>query len=149
MKFLFLSLLAAAPLASWGLVAVPSVVRARRGVVRPAAAEVWELYLHSLETAPLLTKCATATCIIGAGDAAAQLVEASRGGEPSTGAAGGVRRKRAGRESVLIWWWRRRAWGHVCAAQLGATLENVRSVNGVSTPSNTGVDLQRVRFTAP
>lgn len=37
--------------------------------------EAWASYSAALETAPLLTKCVTATCIIGAGDAVAQAIE--------------------------------------------------------------------------
>ncbi|CAN0097989.1 unnamed protein product [Ectocarpus sp. 4 AP-2014] len=46
----------------------------RRGGTRMAAAptELWDSYLHALETAPLLTKSITAGCIFPAADAVAQ-----------------------------------------------------------------------------
>lgn len=47
----------------------------RTVVARLSPADAWTSYLAALETAPLLTKCVTATCIIGAGDAAAQAIE--------------------------------------------------------------------------
>uniref|UniRef100_A0A7S3JYE7 Peroxisomal membrane protein MPV17 n=1 Tax=Aureoumbra lagunensis TaxID=44058 RepID=A0A7S3JYE7_9STRA len=43
-----------------------------------APAELWGGYLQALESAPLITKCLTATVIIGAGDATAQAIEGSK-----------------------------------------------------------------------
>ena len=51
----------------------------RRHVV---PAEVWADYLTALEANPLPVKMATATCIIGAGDAAAQAIEGLKTASP-------------------------------------------------------------------
>lgn len=55
----------------------PSPLRADAKIAtrRRGAPELWDGYLQALEATPLPVKCATATCIIGAGDAAAQAIE--------------------------------------------------------------------------
>ena len=50
----------------------------RRGQARRAV-DAWESYLGLLEAHPLPVKMATATVIIGAGDAAAQAIEQVKG----------------------------------------------------------------------
>lgn len=58
----------------------PATPRAARRATarRLSPGEAWESYSTALETAPLVTKCVTATCIIGAGDAVAQAIENSK-----------------------------------------------------------------------
>jgi hypothetical protein len=50
----------------------------RRPVAAVAPAELWDGYLAALEATPLPVKMATATVIIGGGDAAAQAIEGAR-----------------------------------------------------------------------
>eukprot|EP00629_Pelagomonadales_sp_RCC1024_P009497 CAMPEP_0119285054 /NCGR_PEP_ID=MMETSP1329-20130426/31470_1 /TAXON_ID=114041 /ORGANISM="Genus nov. species nov., Strain RCC1024" /LENGTH=217 /DNA_ID=CAMNT_0007285755 /DNA_START=237 /DNA_END=887 /DNA_ORIENTATION=+ len=59
--------------------------RCRRTRRHLGAAEVWADYLTALEANPLPVKMATATCIIGAGDAAAQAIEGLKTSSPLDG----------------------------------------------------------------
>ena len=71
--------------------AVPLDASRRLHLVRPALRSsspamldpgtAWSAYLSALETDPLITKAISAGVIIGAGDAAAQLVEGSKSGK--------------------------------------------------------------------
>mmetsp|Transcript_21830 Transcript_21830/g.70278 ORF Transcript_21830/g.70278 Transcript_21830/m.70278 type:complete len:248 (+) Transcript_21830:71-814(+) len=62
----------------------PPLVRRGPPPQESAVAGVWEAYLGALQAAPLPVKAATATVIIGAGDAAAQAIE-SKGTSISPG----------------------------------------------------------------
>ena len=139
----------------WLLVArggVSLVAPPRRGAVAPRSraatrvcgvSELWEGYLSALEATPLPVKCATATVIIGSGDAAAQAIEGLKT------KSGGVDLARVGRWALfgLVL---QAPWNHAFQNALEALLPSTPEPWTTTTALKVAIDqgLQAPVFTA-